>query len=218
MRIVVAGGHGKIARIVERHLASRGDEVVGLIRNPDHAEDLRADGAEPVLFDLENGTADELAQLLQGADGVVFAAGAGPGSGAARKDTVDRGGAVLLVDAAEAAGVQRYVMVSAINADRGGTGIEDEVYAAYMEAKKAADDDLMSRDLDWTVIRPGRLTDEPGTGDVTMARHTGPGSVPREDVARVVVAALDDPATSGLVAELISGPTRVALALAELTD
>lgn len=218
MKIVIAGGHGKVARIVERHLAERGDEVLGLIRNPDHAADLREVAAEPVLFDLEHGTVAELAALLKGAHGVVFAAGAGPGSGAQRKDTVDRGGAALLADAAEAAGVHRYVMVSAIGAERGSAGIEDEVYAAYMAAKKAADEDLMSRDLDWTVIRPGRLTDDPGTGNVTMARHTGSGSVPREDVARVVVAALDDPATAGLVAELISGPTRVALALAELTD
>lgn len=218
MKIVIAGGHGKIARIVERHLAARGDDVVGLIRNPGHADDVRAEGAEPVLFDLESGTVEELAAIVRGADGVVFAAGAGPGSGAPRKDTVDRGGAVLLADAAEAAGVPRYVLVSAIGADRGGEGIEDEVYAAYMDAKRAADEDLMGRPLGWTVLRPGRLTDEPGTGNVTMARHTGPGSVPREDVARVVIAALDDPATAGLVAELVAGPTRVALALAELTD
>src|SRR4051794_40481875 len=114
MRVVIAGGHGKIARILERQLADRGDEVVGLIRNPAHAADVRAAGAEPVLFDLEQDTAPELAEIIAGADAVVFAAGAGPGSGAARKDTVDRGGAVLLADAAELAGVPRYVMVSSI--------------------------------------------------------------------------------------------------------
>ena len=218
MRIVIAGGHGKIALILSRQLAERGDEVVGLIRNPAHGADLRAAGAEPVVFDLENGTADELATIVEGADAVVFAAGAGPGSGAARKDTVDRGGAVLLADAAEAAGVRRYVMVSAMSADKGGEGIEDEVFAAYMDAKKAADDDLRSRDLAWTIIRPGGLTDEPGTGLVTIAPETGRGSIPREDVARVICAVLDDPATDGLVTEVISGDERVAVALAELTD
>lgn len=218
MRIVIAGGHGKIARILSRHLADRGDDVVGLIRNPDHAADLRAAGAEPVVFDLENGTADELARIVEGADAVVFAAGAGPGSGAARKDTVDRGGAVLLADAAEAAGVRRYVMVSSMGAGRGGAGIEDEVFAAYQEAKKAADEDLMSRDLEWTVIRPGGLTDEPGTGKVTMAPETGRGTIPREDVARVICAVLDDPASDGVVTEVISGDERIAVALADLTE
>jgi len=218
MRIVIAGGHGKIARILSRHLADRGDDVVGLIRNPDHAADLRAAGAEPVIFDLERGTADELARIVEGADAVVFAAGAGPGSGAARKDTVDRGGAVLLADAAEAAGVRRYVMVSSMGAAKGGAGIEDEVFAAYQEAKKAADEDLMSRDLDWTVIRPGGLTDEPGTGMVTMAPETGRGTIPREDVARVICAVLDDPASDGVVTEVISGDERIAVALADLTE
>jgi uncharacterized protein YbjT (DUF2867 family) len=218
MRIVIAGGHGKIARILSRHLADRGDDVVGLIRNPDHASDLRDAGAEPVVFDLERGTSDELARIIEGADAVVFAAGAGPGSGAARKDTVDRGGAALLADAAESAGVRRYVMVSAMNAGKGAAGIEDEVFAAYMEAKKAADEDLMARNLDWTIIRPGGLTDEAGTGLVTMAPETGRGTIPREDVARVICAVLDDPATDGLVSELISGDERIAVALADLTE
>ena len=218
MKIVIAGGHGKIARILERHLAGRGDVVVGLIRSPEQAADLREAGAEPVVFDLEQGTADELASILRGADAVVFAAGAGPGSGAARKDTVDRGAAVLLADAAEIAGVNRYVMISSMGASKGGAGIQDEVFAAYQDAKQAADEDLMARRLDWTIIRPGALTDEPGTGLVTMARETGHGSVPREDVARVVCAVLDDPATAGLVTEVITGPNRVAVALADLTD
>ncbi|WP_448072781.1 SDR family oxidoreductase [Georgenia yuyongxinii] len=218
MRVVIAGGHGKIARILERQLAARGDEVVGLIRNPDHAADLTQDGAEAVLFDLEHGTAADLARILRGADAVVFAAGAGPGSGAARKDTVDRAAAVLLADAAELAAVRRYVMVSAMGAATGGRPGQDEVFAAYLDAKRAADEDLMTRELDWTIIRPGSLTDEPGTGTVTMAQETGRGPVPREDVARVICAALDDPATIGLVAEVITGPTRVAVALAELTD
>ncbi|UNX53824.1 SDR family oxidoreductase [Georgenia sp. TF02-10] len=218
MRIVIAGAHGQVARHLGRQLASRGDEVIGLVRNPAHVPDLEADGVRPVVYDLERGTAEELAPHLAGADAVVFAAGAGPGSGAARKDTVDRAGAVQLADAAERAGVRRYVMVSSMGADTGGAGVDDEVFAAYLDAKKAADEDLMARDLDWTIIRPGGLTDEPGTGSVTLGREVGRGSIPREDVARVICAALDDPATAGLVVEAISGDERIAVALADLTD
>ncbi|MEE6272947.1 SDR family oxidoreductase [Georgenia sp. MJ206] len=216
MRIVIAGGHGKIAQHLERQLAARGDEAVGLIRNPDHAAELADLGATSAVFDLEQGTAAELAEIVRRADAVVFAAGAGPGSGAERKKTVDRDGARLLAEAAELAGVRRYVMVSAINADRGGEGIEDEVMAVYMDAKKAADEDLMARDLDWTIVRPGGLTDAPGTGQVHMAAGTGRGEIPREDVAAVIVAALDDPSTARGVAELISGDTPVAEAVAAL--
>ncbi|WP_447925049.1 SDR family oxidoreductase [Georgenia muralis] len=217
MRIVIAGGHGKIALILSRQLAGRGDEVVGLIRNPAHEADVRDARAEPVLLDLETASLDEVAAVLAGADAVVFAAGAGAGSGAARKDTVDRGAAVLLADAAERAGVRRYVMISSMGAATGGEPGMDDVFAAYLDAKKAADDDLMARDLDWTVIRPSGLTDDPGTGTVSVGRP-GRGTIPREDVARVVVAALDDPATAGVVTEVVSGPHRVAVALADLTD
>ncbi|GAA4430110.1 SDR family oxidoreductase [Georgenia halophila] len=214
MRIVIAGGHGKIARHLTRQLTGRGDSVTGLIRNPDQAADLRDDGAEPVVLDLEHAGAEEVAAVLAGADAVVFAAGAGPGSGTARKQTVDRGAAVLLADAAEAAGVRRYLMVSSMGAATGGAGIEDEVFAAYQDAKKAADDELMARNLDWTVIRPGGLTDEPGTGLVRMALQTGRGQIPREDVATVLRVALDDPGTAGVVTEVISGNEPIADALA----
>ncbi|MDD9207577.1 SDR family oxidoreductase [Georgenia sp. 10Sc9-8] len=209
MRAVIAGGHGKIALALERLLAERGDEVVGLIRNPDHADELEKLGAEPAIFDLENDTAEELAKILDGADAVVFAAGAGPGSGIARKRTVDYGGAVLLADAAERAGVRRYVMVSAIGVDRGSEHIEDETFAAYVDAKREADADVMSRDLDWTILRPGGLTDDPGTGLVTMGDDVGMGQVPREDVAAVIAAVLDEPESAGVVAELISGDTAI---------
>lgn len=218
MRIAIAGGHGKIARHLIRQLSSRGDAVVGIIRNPDHEPDLREDGAEPVVLDLERASIEEVAQVLRDVDAVVFAAGAGPGSGAERKDTVDRGAAVLLADAAEAAGVRRYVMVSSMGADAGGHGIEDKVFAAYQEAKKAADEDLMARDLDWTIVRPGGLTDDPGTGLVHIARHTGRGSIPRADVANVLRTVLDDPTTSGLVFEVISGQQLIATSLRALRD
>jgi len=147
---------------------------------------------------------------------VVFAAGAGPGSGAERKDTVDRGGAVLLADAAELAGVRRYLMVSAIGADDGPQPEYDDVYAAYVTAKKAADDDIRARDLDWTIVRPGGLTLESGTGLVTLAEHTERGTVSREDVAAVLLALLDEPKTAGLSLDLVGGTTPIADAVAAL--
>src|ERR1700756_4431449 len=116
MRIVIAGGHGKIALLLERLLAERGDQAVGLIRDPAQVADVRKAGAEAVLCDLEAASAEDVAVLLAGADAVVFAAGAGPGSGAARKDSVDRAGSMLLADAAERAGVRRVVQVSSMGA------------------------------------------------------------------------------------------------------
>ena len=178
MRIVIAGGHGQVARLLERELAARGDTAVGLVRNPDHVADLEAAGAEAVVLDLEKADVDDVAQVLEGADAVVFAAGGGPASGAARKDTVDRGAAVLLADAAEQAGVRRYVMVSAMGTENADPD-SDDVFQVYLRAKQAADDDLRARDLDWTVVRPGRLTDEPATGRVQV----GPAG-PRGGAAR----------------------------------
>ncbi|MEE6282196.1 NAD(P)H-binding protein [Georgenia sunbinii] len=215
MKVVIAGGHGQIAQHIERQLAARGDEAVGLVRNPAHVADLEALGATAVVLDLESASVADLAAHLTDADAVVFAAGAGPGSGAARKDTVDRGAAALLADAAEAAGVARYVMISAIGAATGGQG-RDDVFGVYLDAKKAADDDLMSRDLGWTVLRPGGLTDDGPTGQVTLSADVATGSIPREDVAAVVVAVLDEPGTARTVANLVSGPTPVAGAVADL--
>jgi uncharacterized protein YbjT (DUF2867 family) len=212
MRVVIAGGHGKIALILERLLTQRGDSVAALIRNPDHAADVQAAGAEPVVLDLENASVDQLAPHLDGADAVVFAAGAGPGSGAARKESVDRAAAVLLADAAEAAKVRRYVMISSMGADAeapddGG----DPVFVAYLRAQGAADDDIRARStLDSTIVRPGVLTDEPGTGRVQIAAHTGRGSIPRADVAAVLFAVLDTPGTAGQTFEVISGDTPIA--------
>ncbi|MDA0565766.1 SDR family oxidoreductase [Streptomonospora sp. S1-112] len=215
MRIVIAGGHGKIALRLERLLAARNDTPVGLIRNPDHAADLEAAGAEPVVIDLENTTVTQLTEKVMGADAVVFAAGAGPGSGAERKATVDRDAARLLADAASLAGVRRYIMVSAIGVDDGPPPGSEPVWAAYVEAKRAADDDLRERSLemDWTILRPGRLTDDPGTGEVWLAPKVERGDVTRDDVAAVIVALLDEPATIGRVLELVGGTTPVAEAV-----
>ncbi|BBY19618.1 SDR family oxidoreductase [Mycolicibacterium litorale] len=215
MRVVIAGGHGKIAVHLERLLAQRGDEAVGLIRNPDHAGDLEAAGAQPVVLDLEKASVDEVVEAVRGADAVVFAAGAGPGSGAARKETVDRDAAILLADAAEAAGVRRYVAISSMGADaEAPDDAGDPVFVAYLRAKGAADDALRSRGaLHTTIVRPGRLTDDPGTGRVHIGDSTGYGAIPREDVAAVLLAVLDAPATAGRTFELIGGETPINEAL-----
>ena len=211
MRVVIAGGHGKIALILERLLSERGDTAVGLIRNPAHAADLEAAGAQPVVVDLEAATPADIAAHLQDADAVVFAAGAGPGSGAARKQTVDCDGAILLADAAEIAGVRRYVLISAIGADvEAPDDIGDPVFVAYLRAKGAADDAIRARTaLDGTVVRPGHLTDDKGTGRVELSDETGRGDIPREDVAAVLVAVLDTPGTAGQTFEVISGDTPI---------
>lgn len=217
MRIVIAGGHGQIARRLVGLLEGRGDQPVGLIRRPEHEHDLRSIGAEPVLLDLETATVGEVAAVLEGADAVVFAAGAGPGSGIERKDTVDRAAAVLLADAAEAAGVRRYLMVSAMGADAQSGYDGDPVFLAYLRAKGAADDDLRARaGLEWTVLRPGSLRNEPGTGRVLLAEHTGRGSVPRDDVAAVLAELLARPETARRTLELIAGNTTVRDAVTEI--
>jgi len=218
MKVIIAGAHGKIGLRLARLLGAREVHPVGLVRKPEQQADLIAVGAHPVLFDLESGTATELADILRGADAVVFAAGAGSGSSAARKDTMDRGGAVLLADAATLAGVRRYVMVSAMGADAGPQPEHDEVFAAYIAAKKAADDYVRASDLDWTILRPGGLTLESGTGLVDLAEHTQRGQVPREDVAAVLLALLDEPKTAGLSLDLISGDTPIDEAVATLVE
>src|SRR5580658_10216154 len=140
MRVVIAGGHGKIALLLEQLLAERGNQAVGLIRNPGHAAEVRKAGAEAVVCDLETAAAEDVCGLVAGADAVVFAAGAGPGSGAARKDTVDRAAGVLMASAAERAGVRRFVQVSSMGAGQPPRPGSDDVWAAYITAKTAAED------------------------------------------------------------------------------
>ncbi|GFE16096.1 NAD-dependent dehydratase [Streptomyces glebosus] len=210
MRIVIAGGHGQIALRLERLLAKRGDEVAGIIRRPEQAGDVLAAGAEPVVCDLESASVEDVARHMEGADAAVFAAGAGPGSGIERKDTVDRGAAAVFADAAEAAGVRRFLVISSMGADREPPEGTDPVFAAYLRAKGAADADVRARaGLDWTILRPGRLTNDPGTGLVALADATGRGEVPRDDVAAVLVALLDEPGTIGRTLELIGGEVPV---------
>ncbi len=215
MKVVVAGGHGQIALLLERRLADAGHQVVALIRNPDHDQDVRAAGGEPLLFDLENETAAALAEHLPDVDALVFAAGAGPGSGPARKMTVDRDGATLLADAAELAGVRRLVVVSAMAADDFEVGSED-VFQIYLRAKSEADALVRERDLDWTIVRPGGLTDDAGTGRVRVAERTGRGSIPRADVADLVAQVLVDGSAVHRQFEVVSGDQRIGPALAAL--
>ncbi|WP_326598562.1 NAD(P)H-binding protein [Streptomyces sp. NBC_01803] len=214
MRTVIAGGHGKIARRLERLLAGRGDEVSGLIRRPDQAGALLAAGAEPIVCDLESAGVDDVARHLEGADAAVFAAGAGPGSGAARKESVDRAAAVLFADAAERVGVRRFVVVSAMNVDEEPPPGTDPVFAAYLRAKGAADDNVRARSgLYWTILRPGRLTDDHGTGRVHLAAKAPRGAVTRDDVAAVLMTLLDKPGTAGLTLDLINGDTPIPAAV-----
>jgi uncharacterized protein YbjT (DUF2867 family) len=201
MDVVVAGGHGKVGIRLLRLLAERGHRGRGLIRNPEHVSDLAAVGAEAVLCDMES--LDDLSGCCAGADAVVFAAGAGPGSGPERKQTVDYGAAVKLMDA----GVGRYVIVSAISAGRPDEWSEQ--MRPYYEAKAEADRRLEESGLDHTIVRPGGLTDDPGTGLVTVGTDLERGAIPRDDVAAVLLAVLETPSSIGKTFELVSGDTPV---------
>lgn len=212
MNVVIAGGHGRIALRLARLLRDRGDDVRSLIRNPAHAGDVEAAGGEPVVCDLENAVEDAVVRATTGADAVVFAAGAGPGSGPERKWTMDYGGAVKLIAAAKANGVDRYVMVSSRGADAEAPG--DDTFAVYQRAKGKADDELRASGLAYTIARPGRLTDDPGTGRVTAGEHAGNGSISRDDVAAVVAFSLRDPALAGVTFEVVEGETPIEQALA----
>ncbi|MFJ5230002.1 SDR family oxidoreductase [Kitasatospora sp. NPDC088391] len=203
MDVVIAGGHGKIALLLSQLLSARGDSVAGLIRDPAQSADLRAAGARPVVCDLERASAEELAEHLAGADAVVFAAGAGPNSGAARKETVDRAGAVLLADAAERAGVRRYLLVSSMGLERIGDPAVTPEFDAYLKAKWAAEEALKDRPLDWTVLRPAALTDAPTERHPHLAPPPNRfGEVSRAEVAHTLVRLLDDPTTIHQTLEL----------------
>ncbi len=210
MDVLVAGGHGKIARHLLRLLAEQGHHARGLIRNPDHAADLEADGAVPVLDDLEH---DDPRPHLGAADAIVFAAGAGPGSGPERKRTVDYGGAVKLIEAAEELGVRRYLIVSSMGADDPASA--SEAMRPYQQAKHDADEAVAASGLEWTIVRPGGLTDEPGSGLVAIAARLGRfGQVPRQDVALVLLECLGADTTIRKTFEVLEGdvPARKAIA------
>ncbi len=212
MDVVVAGGHGQIAQRLLEQLAARGERARGLIRNPDHAADLEARGAEAVVCDME--AEEDLGPFVEGADAIVFAAGAGPGSGAERKRTVDLGAAVKLIEAAGAAGIDRYVMVSAIGAsDPEGASAE---MRPYYDAKAEADERLARSGLAFTIVRPGRLTDEGGSGRISAGLDIGTGSVSRDDVAATLAAVLAAPNTIGVTFDLLEGDQPIEDAIAAL--
>ncbi len=211
MDVAIAGAHGKIALRLSRLLTTGGDRVIGLIRNPDHAGEVSDAGARPVVCDLEQASAEEIAAAIDGADAVVFAAGAGPGSGAERKLTVDRDGAIKLLRAAVIAGVPRYVIVSAVGAEDPPAG--GEVFEVYLRAKAEADAAVSASDRDWTILRPGGLTDDPGTGNARIDRAPYRGSVARDDVAAVLARVLAVPASVGATLYVNSGEEPIERAL-----
>ena len=210
MRVVIAGGHGQIALLLEQLLTTRGHAATALVRNPDHFGDVQEAGAVPVLCDLESAELDSVAAYLNGADAAVFAAGAGAGSGAARKDTVDYGAAALFASACVEAGVRRFLQVSTVGIESADSPSVDPEFAVYLKAKGMAEEDLRARDLDWTILRPGPLVDGAPTGLVTLAAPRLPrASVTRADVAAVLVELLEAPGTVGKTLELVNGETPV---------
>jgi uncharacterized protein YbjT (DUF2867 family) len=213
IEVAIAGGHGKVARLLGALLVEQGHSVLGLIRDAAQEDDLHAIGVEPVICDLE---ADhDVGEAVAGADAVVFAAGAGPGSGAERKRTMDLGGAVKLIEAAEEKGIHRYVMVSAMGATDPPAG-GGEAFGEYLRAKAAADEALRMSGLGYTIVRPGGLTDDPGSGRVEIAGRLQRGEVPRADVAAVLAAVLLAPNAAGKEFDLLAGETPIADAVAAL--
>jgi uncharacterized protein YbjT (DUF2867 family) len=212
MDVAVVGGHGKVSQRLLRLLAERGDTARGVIRNPDHAADLEALGAVPVVCDIER---EELTGAVSGADAVVFAAGAGPGSGPERKRTVDYAGAVKLIEAAKANAISRYLIVSTMGTDRPESWSEE--MRPYFTAKAEADAAVERSGLDYTIVRPGYLTDTQGTGLVEIAPSLDrTGSIPRDDVALVLAEALLADNTIGKAFDVLDGVTPVADAVRAL--
>jgi uncharacterized protein YbjT (DUF2867 family) len=212
VNVTIVGGHGQVAMRLEKLLAERGDSPRGIVRQTEHADDLEAIGAEPIVLDIEN---REISDAVAGSDAVVFAAGAGPGSGPARKHTVDYGGAVALIEAAQQHEIRRYVMVSAMGADRPERWSDQML--PYYEAKAGADKALAESGLDYTIVRPGGLTNDPGTGRVEIAeRLERRGQVTRDDVAAVLAEVLRADNTIGKSFDLLEGETPIPEAVASL--
>jgi nucleoside-diphosphate-sugar epimerase len=216
MVVAIAGAHGKIAMRLTGYLVSGGDTVIGLIRNPDHVADLSREGVSAVVCDLEQASVEEIGAAIQGSDAAVFAAGAGPGSGAERKLSMDRDGAVKLLQAASAAGVPRFVIVSSVGAEDPPDG--DDVFSVYLRAKAEADQAVQASDREWTIVRPGRLTDDPGTGRVRIDSEPFRGEVPRDDVAAVLARLLPNARSQQRVLYVNGGDQSVDQALDAVLD
>ena len=211
MRVAIAGGHGKIALETARLLDARGDQALALTRSPEQAEDIRAAGGEPAICDLELDDVAAVAAAVAGCDAVIFAAGAGPGSGPERKETVDYGAAVKLIAAAHEAGIRRYLMISAMAADPDHPG--EQVFDVYLRAKGRADAELARSGLDYTIVRPGALSDERPRGSVRVGERVGRGQIPRADVAALLIACLDSDAVHSRAFEVISGEVPIEAAI-----
>ncbi|MFV0633031.1 SDR family oxidoreductase [Demequina sp.] len=212
-RIVIVGGHGKVARQLIPTLIGRGKEVVPLARRQQQLLDLAAMGADPRELDIEAATERDFARAFEGADAVVFAAGGGPDGNIDRKRTVDLEGSLKSIAGARAAGISRFVQVSAIGVDEPLPEGTEPVWRAYVEAKRDADAALRDSGLEWTIVRPGGLTDDPATGRVAVAPTVERGSIPRADVAHVIADVLDLPATVGAQWEVVSGQVPIPTAL-----
>jgi uncharacterized protein YbjT (DUF2867 family) len=213
-RIAVVGGHGQIARLLHPMLLGAGHEPVALVRSDEHAAELEAGGVTTRRLDIEAGDVADFRAAFEGCDAVVFAAGGGPDGNVERKRTVDLGGSLLSIEAADALGIRRFVQISAISVDEPVGEDVGEVWRAYVEAKRDADAALRDSGLDWTILRPGRLTDDPGTGRVSLGADVARAEVPRADVAEVVAGVLEEPASVGHQWNLVSGDLTVADAIA----
>jgi len=213
MRIVIAGAHGQIGLRLVRLLAARGEQAVGLIRNPDHAADVTAAGGQPVVCDLEHAATAEVAEAAGAADVAVFAAGAGPGSGAERKLTMDRDGAIKLLRATDTTAA-RYLVVSSVGAESPPAG--DGVFEVYLRAKAEADAAVSASDRPWVIIRPGPLTDDAGTGLVRLGTDPFRDAVTRDDVAAVLAAIIANPGVDRTVLYLGGGDVPIEQALGAL--
>jgi uncharacterized protein YbjT (DUF2867 family) len=216
MDVVVAGGAGKIGLRLLRLLHQNGHRGRGLIRKEEQGAALRSAGAEPALVDLEAVSVPDLAIAIQGAEAVVFAAGAGPGSGEERKRTMDYGGAVKLIEAAQAESIRRYVIVSAMGAADPDAAGASGTFGVYLQAKHDADEKLRESGLDFTIVRPGMLTDDAGTGQVSIGERLDRGEIPRDDVATVLFAVLGAEGAIGKDFDLVGGDTPVDEAVASL--
>ena len=215
-RIAVVGGHGQIAMLLHPMLVESGNEPVALIRKPEQVADIEGVGAEARMLDIENTDAEGFAKQFEGCDAVVFAAGGGPDGDVARKKSVDLGGSLKSIEGAKLAGITRFVQISAISVDEDPGDDVGEVWEAYVHAKRDADTALRESGLDWTVVRPGGLTDDAATGKVTAAEKVERGEIPRADVADVVRRCLQDPSTIGKQFEVVGGETGIPEALASL--
>ncbi|MGZ4455815.1 MAG: NAD(P)H-binding protein [Nocardioides sp.] len=211
--VAIVGGHGQVARHLHEQLVARGHVPVALVRREEHRAPLEALGAEVRMLDIEAQEADAFAAAFAGCGAVVFAAGGGPDGNVERKRTVDLEGSLKSVEGASRAGVRRFVQVSAIGVDDPLPEDTDEVWRAYVEAKRDADAAVRASDLDWTILRPGRLTDEPAAGLVALGDDVARGDVTRADVAAVVAAVLDDERSIGRQWNLVGGDTPVDAAL-----